>query len=423
MEKFRVLSDLHMDINAKFPFSVDDPSIFTVIAGDTSGHPCLIDVECNNGDIGVDIKNTQKAEEFFKGQKTTKVRFDGLKEAWVNRGRVVPSDVVEFTINGAWNYDFTGKIGKKMTFSDGESVRFRIKNIEKWIRDNVGSGIIIAGNHLVYNRNGYSIEELKRQLGKRFPIDSNISFLDNSIGVMSKEVDGILFVGSTLYTDYRLPTCDSETGMDASRLVEMNKRRATPKVSGGGLNDFNFGKTEECAYNRSWNLQSDDELAYLTPDNYERFFNRTMEELTKIVESNPDKEVVVVTHHCPSPQCIDSIYVDSPLNASYISDLEGFIKGHKNIKCWICGHVHHRASFKIGDCLIVMNPLGYCRNGEFLESADGKSWEWTPNTFVNVKTWEMEKAPFDLKRWKEQRDKDERARKRWYKKHGLDFFF
>lgn len=39
MDKFRVLSDLHIDINCKHPLAIEDRSIFTVICGDTSGHP------------------------------------------------------------------------------------------------------------------------------------------------------------------------------------------------------------------------------------------------------------------------------------------------------------------------------------------------------------------------------------------------
>ena len=39
MDKFRVLSDLHLDINAKYPLVLDDNNVFTVICGDTSGYP------------------------------------------------------------------------------------------------------------------------------------------------------------------------------------------------------------------------------------------------------------------------------------------------------------------------------------------------------------------------------------------------
>jgi len=42
MKKFRVLSDLHLDINERYPLDIDDKSIFTVICGDTAGYPDIV---------------------------------------------------------------------------------------------------------------------------------------------------------------------------------------------------------------------------------------------------------------------------------------------------------------------------------------------------------------------------------------------
>ena len=37
MEKFRVLSDLHVDINERYPLELKDKDVFTVICGDMGG--------------------------------------------------------------------------------------------------------------------------------------------------------------------------------------------------------------------------------------------------------------------------------------------------------------------------------------------------------------------------------------------------
>ena len=420
MDKFRVLSDLHIDINEKFPFSIDDTSIFTVVAGDTCGHPYVISAKCSNSHVGIKIENSLKAGRFFGKAKRATVVYNAAKDEWTYKGKPIPDDAISMSINGVWTSDFSKKENEK-PIPDGEKVIFHVTNIEKWLRDNIDNGILIAGNHLVYNRNGMSIEELKRNLGATFPSYSNITFLDQSIGVMTKEVDGILFVGSTLYTDYKLPIRGTKNVSEA-KTIEYNKRIATPKMSGGGLNDFNWGKTEEATYNKAWIFEGDSDLSYLTPNNYERFFHRTFDAIKKIVEENPDKEIVVVTHHCPSTKCISAEYIGSDLNSSYVSDLDDFILSHPNIKCWICGHVHHRASFKIGGCLVVMNPLGYCKYGEYLSSHDGVSGEWTPNTFVNTKTWELEKEAVDLTKWGKRREKYEKEREKWYRKYGGFFF-
>lgn len=422
MEKFRVISDLHMDINSKYSFEIEDKDTFTLVAGDTSGEPYLITCKCANPSVGVDIENREKAIKFI-GENRVRAKFiyDKTEGSWKYNGMVVTE-----RNSGIYIYEngtLPREEGWVSMIKDGDEIVFSIKNVEKWLRKNVKNGLIVAGNHLVYNRFGLSIEEHKRRLAKKFPIGDSFSFLDNSVGVMTKEVDGILFIGSTLYTDYKLPV-SGERGLSEQQTIDYNKRMASPKMSGGGLNDFNFGKTEEATYNKAWSFEGDSELSYLTPTNYERFFKRTFEEIKKLVEmdANKDKDIVILTHHCPSPKCIDAVYVDSPLNASYVSNLEDFITSHKNIKCWVCGHVHHRANFLVGQCRVVMNPLGYCKYGEFLSSKDGISGEWSPYTYVNTKTWEVEKTDYDLTKFKTQRDEDEKARTAWYKKYGGIFF-
>ena len=56
MKKFRVLSDLHLDINKKYPLKIKDKDVFTVICGDTSGYPNItidwIKKNCPNG-VGI----------------------------------------------------------------------------------------------------------------------------------------------------------------------------------------------------------------------------------------------------------------------------------------------------------------------------------------------------------------------------------
>jgi len=409
-----------MDINSKYPFEIEDKDTFTLVAGDTSGEPYLITCKCGNSAVGIHIDNCEKAMKFI-GEDRSRAKFTYVKSelSWKYGEEKVTYE------NSGIDIDENGIIPRGENWvskiEDGDEISFNIKSVEKWLRKNVKNGLIVAGNHLVYNRFGLSIEEHKRRLAKKFPIGQNLSFLDNSVGVMKKEVDGILFIGSTLYTDYKLPIPD-EKMVSEIETINRNKRLASPKMSGGGLNDFNFGRTEESTYNKAWSFEGDSELSYITPTNYERFFKRTFDEIKRIVEDNKDKDVVILTHHCPSPKCIDRVYVDSPLNASYVSDLEDFIKSHDNIKCWVCGHVHHRENFLVGQCRVVMNPLGYCKYGEFLSSKDGISGEWSPYTYVNTKTWEVEKTDYDLTKFKTQRDKDEKARAAWYKKYGGMFF-
>jgi len=224
-----------------------------------------------------------------------------------------------------------------------------------WIKKNVQKGLVIAGNHIVYDSNGRPIQDLKQQMAQAFPKDSPITFLDQMTGTMSKEIDGILFVGTTLYTDYALFP-------DTSVEWAMHK-------GGRGLNDFYIGYTKDKEKNR-----------HLIPSDYRRWFIESKKEITRIVEANPNKDIVIITHHCPSEKCCS--YKGEILNASYASNLEPFIQEHPNIKLWIAGHAHNRKQFKIGNCLVLMNPRGYEHEGE--------GYGFTPNTFVDTKDWSLQ---------------------------------
>ena len=154
MDKFRVISDLHLDINEKYPLELKDKDVFTVICGDTAG-----EIE-----LGIE-----------------------------------------------------------------------------WIKKNVRRGIIVNGNHLPYGnarrerKNWRTVDELRTILKREFPVDSDVSYLDAEIGEVAKEVDGILFLGSCFYTNFRIseptwnPNGDQRLNMECSKF---------------GINDYNFGVVE-----------------------------------------------------------------------------------------------------------------------------------------------------------------------------------
>ena len=138
-----------------------------------------------------------------------------------------------------------------------------------------------------------------------------------------------------------------------------------------------------------------------------------MKVITKVVEENPNKDIVIITHHCPSLKCISNRYSTSVMNASYVSKLDKFIEEHKNIKCWICGHVHHRDNFNIGDCKVILNPRGYETHSE----CD----DWTPNCYLDTDTWTLEKVGYHNEQWEKQREEDRKIFEEWYNKYGRMF--
>ena len=292
--KIRVLSDLHVDINWRYPLELDDKDTFTIVAGDTA----------NNVDQSI-----------------------------------------------------------------------------AWTQKNVKQGLVIAGNHLVYENDKQPVSSLKQRFANAFPLDSPVTFLDCMVGTVSKEVNNILFVGTTLYTDYRL-------------LPDMPEHYARAYSSDPryGMNDFYLGYTND-----------EGQIRHIKTADYQRWFMESKKEIMKAVVKNPDKEIVLVTHHGPSPQCCQATqdfygYHGMPkrLQPSYASNLEPFIEAHPNIKLWICGHAHYRRNFRIGSCLVMMNPRGY----------GSESCEFNPNTFVDTKNWTCFQEPFCNSSWAQERKKE-----------------
>jgi len=76
------------------------------------------------------------------------------------------------------------------------------------------------------------------------------------------------------------------------------------------------------------------------------------------IEAN--KPTVVMTHHAPSfGSCHERYKDEGKVNYYFLSHLDEFILANPNIKLWVHGHVHDPFDYKVGDCRVVCNPLGY----------------------------------------------------------------
>ena len=205
-----------------------------------------------------------------------------------------------------------------------------IFQLENWLEQNVRNGLFILGNHdFTGNTN---MLDAYSELKEKFPIDKNLTFLQNSY----KEIDNKIFVGATLWTDFNLkvnnPTYTQET----------NKNRLHGYIRGNYSKDIK-----------------------LSPDITIKEFQKSVTYIDFLCKENPDKDIIVITHHCPSIKCSAEKFIHNIMNPALISDLEDFIKERENIKYWICGHCHRDPiQFEIGQCKILMNTRGYCKFNE-----------------------------------------------------------
>ena len=307
MEKFRIVSDLHLDINDHYPLEIKD-DVFTVICGDTSGSP-------------------------------------------------------------------------KMSID--------------WIKKNVKAGVGISGNHLPYNDEHKTIQELREELAAAFPSTSAFTYLDCETGVFTKEVDGILFVGTCMYTDMRVK--HSQWNPNGDVLINM-------RGSESNMNDYHWG-IKSISY--PFGLENSSSKKHITAQDYMDWFTNAYSKIDNVLSQNEKlenpKPVVLITHHSLLVDpAYHNWYMDDPNSiyslrqynlASYVSDMQQWLASHNSIKCYCYGHIHaieepwrsftlpHTDGSKM---LVVNNARGYV--------SQGHDSRFAKDTFVNTQTWEVEKV-------------------------------
>lgn len=220
----------------------------------------------------------------------------------------------------------------------GKAERFR--DFLKRVSEAFPHVIYIAGNHEFYHGKYPDAIDWLREEASVFP---NVYFLEMD----SKDIDGITFVGSTLWTDMN------------------NGDPTTMGICLTNMNDYRTIRDSNKNYSKLRPLTTlgrhRDSLSYIK----------------KVVESDPNKNYVVVGHHAPSLLSIKPRFEkDWHLNGAYRSDLSQFILDHPQIKLWTHGHTHDCFDYMIGSTRVVCNPRGY----EGYEPDSG----WNPNLVLQV---------------------------------------
>jgi Icc-related predicted phosphoesterase len=199
----------------------------------------------------------------------------------------------------------------------------------EWILSQPHKHIIyVLGNHEYY---GSNIESVERKTREAFE-GTNVHFLQGGEHVI---IDGVLFLGGTLWTDFEL------YGQFKAPMSKLESQM--------GINDFK--KIRQGANYKK--LTPDDTI--ITHQNTLKIFKEKLESLTY------DK-AVVVTHHAPSEISIEKAYKGDKLSPAYASNLEEFML-HYSPVLWVHGHIHANNNYTIGNTRVVSNPRGYVSIG------------------------------------------------------------
>jgi hypothetical protein len=179
--------------------------------------------------------------------------------------------------------------------------------------------VYVAGNHEFYHQEYHQVRErLKSSIGPMFHC------LENDEVV----INGVRFLGCTLWTDYALyhdvPAAlkRAEDCMNDHRAIRYGNRLFTPHDA------------------LQLHLES---RAWLEGKLNEAF----------------DGKTVVVTHHCPHPLSVHARYGNDPANAAFASDLSHLMG--KAVQ-WIHGYTHMSFDYAVRGTRVVCNPSGYPEN-------------------------------------------------------------
>lgn len=209
--------------------------------------------------------------------------------------------------------------------------------------------VYVAGNHEFYR---YTIEEERLKMQAALP--ANMHFLENS----SAEFHGVRFLGTTLWTDYKLR---EDVGQEQQMVVLQFS-----------LNDHELIRTGQRRFSPLHALElHQDARKWLEGE---------------LAKPWPGK-TVVVTHHGPHPLSVHPRFADSEINAGFVSDLSDILLSPYSPTVWMHGHVHDGFDYTVGSCRVVANPAGYIHNFRHAENTAEFTFEneeFRPDMLVEV---------------------------------------
>ncbi|PKN23382.1 MAG: metallophosphoesterase [Deltaproteobacteria bacterium HGW-Deltaproteobacteria-3] len=197
--------------------------------------------------------------------------------------------------------------------------------------------IYVPGNHEYYGEVYPHLREKMREAAA----DSNVHLLDCG----RYEQDGVVFLGATLWTDFRL--------MGNQPLAILTAQRS--------MSDF-------------MRIMTDSTNKRFRPEDTIQIHAREKAWLKKELQSSTGKKIVVVTHHLPSLQSVAERYRNDQLSAAFASNLDDLI-AESGAKLWVHGHTHTVCDYMLGETRVLCNPRGY---------AGKEDTRYNPNYVVEI---------------------------------------
>ncbi|CAN7215852.1 metallophosphoesterase [Phyllobacterium sp. LjRoot231] len=183
--------------------------------------------------------------------------------------------------------------------------------------------VYVGGNHEFYRGSIVDGLEEAKELASQYP---GVHFLENNL----VEIDGVRFVGATLWTDFRI-----QGHQELAMLYARNHMKDYRAIF--------------------WRKKP---FIRLTPSDTVRVHSQSKSFLSAALATTFDGKTVVVTHHLPHMLSVPQRFQSDLLSAAFASDLSELIE-ESGPELWVHGHTHNSCDYRVGDTRIICNPKGY----------------------------------------------------------------
>lgn len=241
----------------------------------------------------------------------------------------------------------------------GDITNDGLKSVRWASRASVNKGrptLFVPGNHEFYREHMKAVND-----GMARVAHTRSNGLLHVLNPSEVIIDGVRFLGCTLWTDFDLPI--SGQSDSAQAMAEASE----------SMNDFQMIKFKtDCIRGRR---------AFQPADARERH-REDRDWLLERLKVPFAGRTVVITHHAPSLQSVAEEHRHERLSACYASVLPPDF--FEVPVLWVHGHMHASLDYQEGSCRVVCNPRGYRNSLYGYTFKDNENFNFNPALIVEI---------------------------------------
>lgn len=191
--------------------------------------------------------------------------------------------------------------------------------------------ILIAGNHSHYGTQetvNDGIRRMRAEAAQDREQGRKTWFLEDEATILRLNDEKVRFIGTTLWTDFRLYD-------DPQRYM---------KIAGMVMNDYS-------------RIRGDNLRHALAPAETTEWHKRSRAFLAKTLRKRFAGKTVVVTHHMPSKRSVHPRYAGNPVTPAFASNCDDLLALGADL--WVHGHTHASCDYQADTTRVICNPSGY----------------------------------------------------------------